>query len=591
MTTAAARSSAVRHDGGVRRILLLPLLAAALVGLAGCTPATDDAPAGAPSTTAPATGPAAAAPDPTPSPTPAPTPPTSAATLEPQDVWVFPGPAVYVGDDLDVEVPTFGTTAPDVTALSVTWDDRTVGVDTLELVDPIVGGRFAFSLPVELEAGTHQLEITATVDDEPLERSRTVTVRPADERPDPGTWTSVEGDCCRLHAVTGTPVGDRLEEVAAALDRAARPVAERFGIDLDAPAADDPDEGGDDAGLVDIVVLANPWGNGGFANDERIVLALPERNPAPADPTTLYVHELTHVLQGRVAEVPTAFGEGLAVHTAGGHYAVTDLRAEAAALAASDDLVPLAELYDGFADLQHERRYLQAAAFVEWVVATHGEDALQAVLRHDAGDDLDPSEWLDGALQEVVGIDLTTADAAFDAWLAGADAQDVADATIGDLVRLQELRRRWQSTYAPWEALYVELRDVGRDELRDVGRDELRPAEDLDGLDPARAVRRPTSAAHVAVETVFAVAQQAQADGDAALLARLLDDLNRVVDRARVDRGLPARHLAVVHTLDLPAAEVAAIDIDDASATVTTTDGTTIDLALTADGWQPTASP
>jgi hypothetical protein len=126
-------------------------------------------------------------------------------------------------------------------------------------------------------------------------------------------------------------------------------------------------------------------------------------------------HEVVHVLAPAWGDPPALLGEGLAVYISGA-WQGQPVRAAAAAVRAP----PLGAILEtgAFRALPDEVSYPVAGAFVEWIVAAHGKEALRRLygaLKNGAG-----AAENARALEAGLGAGADEIDAAFRAWLRAA---------------------------------------------------------------------------------------------------------------------------------------------------------------------------
>ncbi len=308
--------------------------------------------------------------------------------------------------------------------LTWVWDTREAGgretlVVHLDPDDRVQAG----------DANPNNNVVTLTV------RFITDAARPAPEAL--ATWAVTTTNCCVFHYLTCTRAERDLTILTQATERSVAFVQERLGTRLPSP--------------LEVYFIGRVVGQGGYAR-EGIVLSYPDRLYIGGDVETVLRHEIVHVLDAPLVRpaTPALLREGLAVWVAGGHYRPGSIPSRAGALARLDWYIPLAQLADHFYNHQHEIGYLEAAAFVAYLVETYGWDAFLSFYRQSGEPtDMTPADALDGALHRSFGAGLEEMEQAFQAWLSGqpTTTEEVRDVEL--TVRLFEAIRRYQQTHDP----------------------------------------------------------------------------------------------------------------------------------------------
>lgn len=275
--------------------------------------------------------------------------------------------------------------------------------------------------------------------DMPPEQALTLTVDllPAETRPQPepgAVWATAESACCIFHYLTGTAAARDIDVIRQEADAAFAHVSAVLGVAREQK--------------VVFNMLSRLLGHGGFASNE-ISLSYLDRNPATTTLFSVFAHEGTHILDRKIAQVrPTMMVEGLAVYVAGGHFKSEPLEARAAALLALDRYIPLADLANAFYPAQHEIGYLEAGAFIHYLVARDGWEQFKGLY---ASFQSAPSDaaMLDAGLQAHYGVTLADMEAE---WLAHLRGLPVDPAQVDDLrltVGLFDTLRRYQQLKDP----------------------------------------------------------------------------------------------------------------------------------------------
>jgi hypothetical protein len=131
-------------------------------------------------------------------------------------------------------------------------------------------------------------------------------------------------------------------------------------------------------------------------------------------------HELVHRIDAELGGElrPTVLVEGLAVYITGGHYKPEPILNRAVFLPPQGRYLPLPILAENFYEHQHESGYLEAAAWIEFIVRTWGWDAFNRFYRdiHPAPSQKD-ADAIDMALQRHFSISLAQLDDRFSSFL------------------------------------------------------------------------------------------------------------------------------------------------------------------------------
>ena len=295
-------------------------------------------------------------------------------TLTAANVRFQPGPRLYSGDIVSIEViaedaPRGWQGAP----VKLYVDERgatPLGHQSLGRFG--LGGRtqatFTWAWDTEGRVGPQTVIVVVApvgVDGglPPPEQVLTLTVPllPAEARtrPEAGAlWARAESVCCIFHYLTGTAAERDIELIRGEADEAFAHVEQALGVTRDRQ--------------VVFTLMSRLVGHGGFAAGE-ITLSYLDRNPAVAQLPQLFAHEATHILDRKLARnKPTILIEGMAVYVAGGHFKPEPLDERAAAVLALGRYIPLAELANAFYPAQHEIGYLEAGAFIKYLVERDG---------------------------------------------------------------------------------------------------------------------------------------------------------------------------------------------------------------------------
>ncbi|MGQ0601450.1 MAG: hypothetical protein ACT4QE_07110 [Anaerolineales bacterium] len=461
--------------------------------------------------------------------------------LQPQDIVFHPGPELYAGDIISFEV--------DGSRLDAGWTVAVYHNDELLGEGELQGFGMAGTPKAALWwvwdtgglAGEQTLTIVARppendTDGEPQSVTLTVTLLPAEQRPQPernAQWARAESACCIFHYLTGTAAERDIELLQQQADAAFEVVADRLGVER--------------RHKVIFTLLSRLLGHGGFASGE-ISITYIDRNAAGNNFDTVFVHEGVHILDRAIANHRPAFlAEGLAVFIAGGHYKPENLDRRAAALLAWERYIPLADLARNFYPAQHEIGYLEAGSLVKYLVDTYGWDQFRMMYAtlQPAPDD---ATQLDNALSAHYDKSLSDIEAE---WLAHLRGVAIEEGDLADLrlsVALFDTLRRYQQLHDP-AAYYLSawLPDGPEARKRAITAD---------------FIRSPKGAQHVALEAMLAAAEQALAQGTFAQVETLLRSVNVVLDAGdpAVD-VLAARYLRAVTDLATEGYELQMMDL------------------------------
>jgi hypothetical protein len=292
------------------------------------------------------------------------------------------GPVVY-------EVPVPSTTG----AVTLTHDIPVTGEDHLHPNTPIVA----------------RWRLTMDGKDQPVEGPE-VSGRYADDR---FQWQTLTGDIVRVHWYEGSQAfGQRALQLG---EQAIADTEQLLGVHEDQPV--DFFIYADQASFYDALGPGTRENVGGQANTEiRTLFALiPPGQIDDAWVGIVIPHELVHLVFDTAAANPYHFpprwlNEGLAVYQSQGY--VTSDRALVERTAKDGGLIPLVGLGGQFPTTQDGffLAYAESVSAVDYLVRTHGQDALVTLVRSYADGRTD-----DEAFSAALGVDLAGFD---EAWLA-----------------------------------------------------------------------------------------------------------------------------------------------------------------------------
>jgi len=147
-------------------------------------------------------------------------------------------------------------------------------------------------------------------------------------------------------------------------------------------------------------------GHGGFVSN-GIYVTYMDGNIAGDTSNQVIHHEMVHSVDRSLGGklLPAMLVEGLAVYLSGGHFKNEALLPRAAAVVDMESYIPLETLAENFYYQQHEIGYLEAGAFVEYVVGRFGWDAYQSFYR-DIDDTGSQAGSMDSGLKKHFDISL-----------------------------------------------------------------------------------------------------------------------------------------------------------------------------------------
>jgi hypothetical protein len=391
--------------------------------------------------------------------------------------------------------------------------------------------------------------------DENLENNEatfTVEVRRVGERPleeRDATWVTAETDCCTVTILTRTAAYRDLPQLLEAVDFAVSQAAIRI--------QEEPNH------KINVFFIDRTIGQGGFAGSEMTVTYV-DRAYSGGNLHELLVHEAVHVIDRQFAPQRIKFlAEGVAVWASGGHYKPEDLYQRSAALLEIGQYIPLSDLVNDFYPAQHEIGYLQAGAFVTYLVDQFGWSTFREFYSDTSADDAPTeAESLDLNLQTYYGSSLAEMEVE---WLDYVRSLSLDEAEIADLettIRYYEIMRRYQEIYDPtahflraWLPNPVEVQEEGN---------------------PADLTRHPQAEINVTLEMMLQNAEDALMEQDFIRANVLLESIERILDEdgAFAD-PLSSSYLAIVQITNAFGYEVQDVDLQGDAATV---------LATTASG-------
>jgi len=334
-----------------------------------------------------------------------------------------------------------------------------------------------------------------------------VQILPADWKPalrQSARWRETQSACCEYYYLAGTESERDRSDLIGETEQAYAKITVRL-------------HPGDSK--LTVVFLPRLYGQGGLTDGEGILSYL-DRNYTGTDFPVVLTHEMVHLVAdaGFPSNLrPPAFlNEGWAVYITGGHYRTPEpLQERAAVVYQSGAYVPLATLADSFYLAQHEIAYIEAGAFVEFLVGRFGWEKVYAMFR-DPSNAQPPSAALDAMLQTHFGEALARCESE---WL------DVLRAETPEPDQVQDVKftgaffdaiRRYQTDYAPGSnvsAMWIP--DIPGARERGITADYL----------PS-----PVAAESVALETLLIEAQRQAGDREWTQAWETLGVIGRVLD-------------------------------------------------------------
>ena len=484
------------------------------------------------------------------------------------DVQLYPVPFIVSGDLVTFQVQPYVPDQVPVTEIGVDIfvDDEVVSSGKLDSRNWAGQGEGIFEWVWDTSGryGDHTVRIM--LDDEDIiedgdenqennETTFNVNVLKAGERPleeRDASWVTAETDCCTVHVLTRTAAYRDLPELLGAVEKAVSQAAIKI--------QEEPDQ------KLDIFFVDRTIGQGGFAGTAMVVTYV-DRSYAGGELHELLVHEAVHVIDRQFAPQRIKFlAEGIAVWTSSGHYKAEDLNQRAASLLESERYIPLSKLIDDFYPVQHEIGYLQAGAFVNYLVEQFGYLTFREFYGDTSADDAETEfESLDRNMQTYYGASL--AEMEFE-WLDYLRSLPLDEAEISDLettIRYYEVMRRYQENYDPaahfltaWLPNPLEVQETGN---------------------PADLTRHPQAVINVTLEVMLKNAEAALKEQDFIRANVILDSIERIInENGAFADPLSSSYLAIVQITTAFGYEVQDIDLHGDTATVlaTTASGVTL---------------
>ncbi len=312
-----------------------------------------------------------------------------------------------------------------------------------------------------------------------------VRILPAGMRPalrQNAGWREAASPCCNYYYLAGTESERDLAELTGLAEKSYRDITSKM------PGS---------SSKLTVVFLPRLYGQGGLADGEG-VLSYMDRNATGADFSVVLTHEMVHLVADAnfpsTLRPPAMLSEGWAVEITGGHYRAPEpLEDRAAVIFQSGGYIPIATLADSFYLVQHETAYIEAGAFVDFLVSRFGGDRVFAMYR-DPVSVYPPSAALDSMLSAHLQTHLAECESE---WLAALRARAPAPGQVQDVkftIDFFDDLRRYQDLYTPGD-------DVSAMWIPDL------PAARRRGM-TADYFASPETAESIALETMFRAAQR-----------------------------------------------------------------------------------
>jgi hypothetical protein len=256
-------------------------------------------------------------------------------------------------------------------------------------------------------------------------------------------WETIHTECCTLHFISGTDAAEDIQIIQEAVQEEVSSTLSQFFPD--GVPSNFALEHSLTLNFIPVAV-----GHGGFASDEAVI-TYNHHNWLGSDFETLIHHEMVHVLDRQLNDEgprPRFLSEGLAVYLSGGHYQQEDILVRAAALLQTGMYLPLTDIMDDFYAAQHEIGYAEAGALVSYMIRRWGwESYIDFYFNLPEGDS--DTDIISTALKKEFGLDLTTLETEFKAYLQGLEPSVLVQADVRLTVQLYDAVRRYQSLAIP----------------------------------------------------------------------------------------------------------------------------------------------
>jgi hypothetical protein len=483
--------------------------------------------------------------------------PLADLTLLPEKLHIYPVPQLYSGDQVTFQLVAYVPPIIDPANVMVNITANGTPVVQDRLFGRNLGGEtvglytWAWDTTnlqgdVVLEFALDPENLIDVGDEDPANNiySTVVTVEPARNRPvseNEQEWVLGEGSYADIYVVTGTPAHRDLKQLIEATDSAFAAAIERLGLQPQR--------------RYTVYFINRVIGQGGYASSS-IVVTYNDRRYSGGDIQQVLVHEAVHLLDQQIAPNRVSFlAEGMAVWAAGGHYKPENLDTRSAALIETGLYVPLAELADNFYPIQHEIGYLEAAGFVNYLVAQYGWPAVRDFY---ASTELkgysSVSAALDANLQAHFGKTLNQLEQEWQAYLKNVPYDPKAAPDLLTTVRFYNVMRRYQMTYDPTAHFLVAWLPY--------------PSEMRERGITADLTRHPESEMNIVLEVMLHAADIALRTGDYEKADVLISSVERVLDSGNFLDPLALSYKEIVQKATTAGYEVQRIEMNGNEAAV-----------------------
>ncbi len=499
---------------------------------------------------------------PLPTDTPVPTIPplsTEELSIAPNDVTLYPIPFIAEGDRVTFQIRPH---VPDVILpadvdIIIAIDEQPIITDTLDARIDLGNStglikRWAWTAE---KPGTYTVSIaidpfdTLTIGDANQDdniATFTVDVRPTaalSPIEQNAAWQTRETAFANIHFVSGTTADLDQELLVEAVDAGVQGAAAILDIIPNRK--------------LDVYFIDRVIGQGGYAGGS-IVISYPGRNYAGGSLEAVLLHESIHILDEALINGAEYrfWTEGLAVWGTGGHYKTENLDQRAAALLLeSNRYIPLDILIDDFYPAQHEVGYLQAGAFVKYMVDNYGWDRMQSFYGNlqDTAEDQAPSDAISKTTAAYFGKTLQQLEQDWHSYLRAQPSSD--DALDLELtIAYYDTIRAYQKQHDP-TAYFLNAWLPSAEYMRE---------NQLTGA----LTRHPEDEVNVVYETMLWSADQSLRAGNYDRVRSLLDSIELSLERDEFRDPLAASYLNLVRATASLGYEAQTITIADQAAIV-----------------------
>ncbi len=253
------------------------------------------------------------------------------------------------------------------------------------------------------------------------------------------TWAVSGSQHFTFTYVAGTEAGRDLPQIAAMARAGLAYITPTLGVDLD--------------GKLTIYLTPRVFWQGGAAYGGKInLISYLDRNYTDIETWTYFTHEGAHALVQDLIQPKEEGGpdgvlvEGLAVWATGGHYRREPIDDLAAVIADSDSYIPLSALRAGpFYDFQHETSYMEAGAFVQFLIERYGLDTFKLLYGQETG----KAEFDDRLVEALYGKNYAELEAEWLEYLDSLSPTPEEAEVWGFNIRYFDLMRRYQTELDP----------------------------------------------------------------------------------------------------------------------------------------------